>query len=167
MLSSEFIPQIALAAAGIVAVLGLLLFRASGHRAAAVLLGAVLVLLGAAQLVAQAEHISARQRALDDVGAATPIAQRERFVSSTACRACHPGNYGSWHDSFHRTMTQLATPAAVVGNFENQRVVARGRTYLLEHRGDEYWVEMADPDVDHDRRQAGALESKEAPATVR
>ncbi|MCZ6560865.1 MAG: hypothetical protein O6931_08260, partial [Gammaproteobacteria bacterium] len=37
---------------------------------------------------------------------------QDGFVSSTACRACHPGNYQSWHDSFHRTMTQAAVPDA-------------------------------------------------------
>ena len=30
------------------------------------------------------------------------------YVSSDTCRSCHPGNYASWHDSFHRTMTQVA-----------------------------------------------------------
>ena len=32
------------------------------------------------------------------------------YVSSTACRACHPAQYDAWHGSFHRTMTQVATP---------------------------------------------------------
>jgi hypothetical protein len=167
MLSGPFLAQIAIAAAAVGAVLLLLLRRAGGHRRAAALLGAVLIVLGAAQLFALSTRTGARQRSLDDLHAATPIAQRESFASSTACQACHPGNYASWHDSFHRTMTQLATPAAVVGNFEDQRVVARGRTYLLERRGDEFWVEMADPDVEHERRQAGALESREAPPVVR
>jgi hypothetical protein len=37
------------------------------------------------------------------------------YVTSNASRACHPGNYASWHASFHRTMTQVATPASLVG----------------------------------------------------
>jgi hypothetical protein len=36
-------------------------------------------------------------------------------VTSNACRACHPGNYASWHTSFHRTMTQVATAATLFG----------------------------------------------------
>src|ERR1700741_2882696 len=30
----------------------------------------------------------------------------EGYVSSRACKACHPEEYGSWHRSYHRTMTQ-------------------------------------------------------------
>src|SRR5687767_10698287 len=30
------------------------------------------------------------------------------YVSSDSCRACHPKEYRSWHDSYHRTMTQYA-----------------------------------------------------------
>src|SRR5215469_3555450 len=30
------------------------------------------------------------------------------YVSSDRCLACHPDEYHSWHQSFHRTMTQLA-----------------------------------------------------------
>jgi predicted CXXCH cytochrome family protein len=42
-------------------------------------------------------------------------------VGSSACRACHPGNYRSWHRTFHRTMTQEATAASVLGNFGGAR----------------------------------------------
>ena len=31
---------------------------------------------------------------------------------SASCRACHPAQWQSWHDSWHRTMTQRASPAA-------------------------------------------------------
>src|SRR6266446_6334783 len=34
------------------------------------------------------------------------------YATSSACRACHAENYTSWHGSFHRTMTQVATPAS-------------------------------------------------------
>ena len=35
-------------------------------------------------------------------------------MTSNTCRACHLDNYASWHASFHRTMTQVATPATVL-----------------------------------------------------
>jgi len=79
------------------------------------------------------------------------------YVSSDRCQACHPGNYASWHASFHRTMTQRATPAAVLGRFEGQRLEAKGRHYRLERRGDEYWVEMTDPDWEADLIDRGVL----------
>ncbi len=67
------------------------------------------------------------------------------YVSSSTCRACHPNNYASWHASWHRTMTQVATPQSVVGDFDGTEW-AYGRSYRLERRGDEFWVELDDPD---------------------
>src|ERR1051325_6873545 len=52
-------------------------------------------------------------------GAAAPPENRpiqseiSGYVASNACRACHIGNYQSWHGSFHRTMTQVATAAVL------------------------------------------------------
>jgi predicted CXXCH cytochrome family protein len=66
------------------------------------------------------------------------------FTSSARCRACHPAEYASWHRSFHRTMTQPATPEAVLGSFD--RVLEdRGFTQRLERRGDQFWAEIPDP----------------------
>ena len=58
------------------------------------------------------------------------------FVSSDACRACHPDAYHAWHRSFHRTMTQRATPASVLGSFDGVELEDRGFTTRLERRGD-------------------------------
>lgn len=68
------------------------------------------------------------------------------YVSSDSCRSCHPDQYTSWHQSYHRTMTQVATPASVRGDFENVTLRLRDETFHLQRRGDEYWVEMMDPD---------------------
>ena|SRR5438128_582699 len=35
------------------------------------------------------------------------------YATSSACRTCHVENYTSWHGSFHRTMTQVATPTSL------------------------------------------------------
>ncbi len=64
------------------------------------------------------------------------------FVGSEACRSCHPDQYSSWYASFHRTMTQPATPDTVLGSFDQVRLEDRGEVYNLERRGDEFWVEM-------------------------
>src|SRR5689334_16565617 len=42
------------------------------------------------------------------------------FVSSASCRSCHPREYASWHASYHRRMTQPATPDAVKGTFDGK-----------------------------------------------
>lgn len=67
------------------------------------------------------------------------------YVSSDQCRACHPSEYESWHRTYHRTMTQLATPESVVGDFNGVQLEFLGKQYELEQRGDEFWVEMDDP----------------------
>src|SRR5512134_3448195 len=60
------------------------------------------------------------------------------YVSSNACRACHPAQYSAWHASFHRTMTQVATPDSVRANFNGVRVDAvAGNPIALERRGNE------------------------------
>src|SRR4029077_3640259 len=68
----------------------------------------------------------------------------DRYVSSRTCRACHPSQYASWHASYHRTMTQAATPQSVATSFESVRVEAGAMA--LEQRGDELWAEFDDPD---------------------
>src|SRR5215475_7423281 len=62
-----------------------------------------------------------------------PIAAQEGdYVTSNSCRACHPGNYASWHTSFHRTMTQVATPATLIPDARNIELSFAGRQYKLE-----------------------------------
>ena len=70
----------------------------------------------------------------------------QEFVSSDACRKCHPEHYSTWHDTYHRTMTQVVTPETVVAPFDDIELESRGRTYRLERRGDEFWVQAADAD---------------------
>ncbi len=62
------------------------------------------------------------------------------YASSDTCRSCHPGQYASWHRSFHRTMTQVATPRAVVAPFTSQVLTERGRSFQLARRGEGFYV---------------------------
>jgi hypothetical protein len=71
------------------------------------------------------------------------------FVSSQTCKACHPSEYATWHDSYHRTMTQVATPESVAANFNGVQVNdVPGRPMLLEQRGNQLWAEIDDMDWD-------------------
>ncbi|MGH0028472.1 MAG: multiheme c-type cytochrome, partial [Myxococcota bacterium] len=70
---------------------------------------------------------------------------REGYVSSKTCASCHPGQHESWSASYHRTMTQVATPETVAGDFDDVRLEFHGASYHLQRRGDEFWVEMDDP----------------------
>jgi hypothetical protein len=69
------------------------------------------------------------------------------YVSSEACKACHPHEYETWRQSYHRTMTQVATSDSVVADFENVEVrEAPGRPMRLERRGTQLWATLDDPD---------------------
>ena len=64
------------------------------------------------------------------------------YTKASACMECHDEQYASWHDSYHRTMTQLATTKSVMGNFKNQTVTFNGRTYQMTEDGDLCWVDL-------------------------
>ena len=44
------------------------------------------------------------------------------YVSSHACRECHAHNHETWSASYHRTMTQIASPETVLASFANKTV---------------------------------------------
>ncbi len=71
----------------------------------------------------------------------------DEYVSSDRCRACHPRQYDTWFTSYHRTMTQKATPDAILGDIDNVTVQAFGRDFRLSRRSDVFWVNMYDPDL--------------------
>lgn len=115
--------------------------RARGVRAAA---WTLVLLCGLAAGVSWGTRASTADPALQ---AALPAARRtDGFVSSATCRACHPGEYHSWHASFHRTMTQRATPQTVLGDFADVTLTDRGVTSRLQRRGDEFFIAMPDAD---------------------
>lgn len=67
------------------------------------------------------------------------------FASSNTCRSCHPRHYATWHDSYHRTMTQAATPETVLADWDDVTLEDRGHTTRLTRRGDAMWAEVPDP----------------------
>ncbi|MCA9290531.1 MAG: hypothetical protein KDA25_05350, partial [Phycisphaerales bacterium] len=148
---SLVLQSLVLSGAVIALVLLLLLDRRVGRgRAAAAV--ALLVLVAVIGGLVYARQTQSRVRSGAHLVAKTPelFDATSGFVRSTTCRACHPGQYATWHATFHRTMTQLATPDAVVGDFDDRRLENRGRTYHLTRRGDEFWVNLVDPDAEHD-----------------
>ena len=67
-------------------------------------------------------------------------APNNAYTSSQTCRACHPSEYQSWHDSYHRTMTQLAKPGAVLAKWHGTKLPLGQATLHLEQKRDEFWV---------------------------
>ena len=73
---------------------------------------------------------------------------RDGYVSSQTCKACHPDQYATWHASYHRTMTQAATPDTAATSFDGVTVDGvHGRPMHLQRRGAELWAEFDDPDA--------------------
>lgn len=75
------------------------------------------------------------------------------YVSSNACRGCHPGEHASFARTFHRTMTQDANARTVLAPFERRgergdEVFHDGKRVVLttgSHREQAYWVAGARP----------------------
>lgn len=81
----------------------------------------------------------------DPAALGRPVRTRELgYVSSDTCRTCHPREHATWHRSYHRTMTQVVNPETVLSDW-NTTLQVRGRDYRLYRVGDEYWVDMVDP----------------------
>jgi hypothetical protein len=69
------------------------------------------------------------------------------YTSSKSCQACHPDQYNTWYASYHRTMTQVATPETARANFDGVTVAGvHGRPMTLTRRGTELRAEFDDPD---------------------
>lgn len=66
------------------------------------------------------------------------------YATSDACRDCHVEQHSSWYASYHRTMTQRATPESVLAPFGGETIESRGRSYRLFRDGDEFFVDAVD-----------------------
>ncbi|MDG2408810.1 MAG: C cytochrome precursor [Pirellulales bacterium] len=91
-----------------------------------------------------------RPRFTEMLNAHRPIVVREKnYIGAEKCRACHPDNYASWHDSYHRTMTQVATADAAATSFEDVVLEfansAVGKV-TLRQEGENLWAEFEDKD---------------------
>ena len=63
-------------------------------------------------------------------------------MGSDTCRSCHPHQHATWHASYHRTMTQVASPETVIPSFDKIGWKLNGLNYRLEKHDDEILAEM-------------------------
>lgn len=75
------------------------------------------------------------------------IGREKDFVSSDTCQSCHPGEYHSWHRTYHRTMTQLATDDNIEGVFDGTEIISHGMKYTVFRSNEMNMVRMPDPDL--------------------
>lgn len=71
------------------------------------------------------------------------------FVSSERCKACHIEEYSSWKESYHRTMTQVASSKSVKGPFNGMKWNLHGGTYRAFKRAGRFWADL--PGTNHTR----------------
>jgi predicted CXXCH cytochrome family protein len=107
------------------------------------------ILLGAAT-IAGAITLSKRQetrvKSAKERIETTPVGDRgEGYVRSETCASCHPREYQTWHKSYHRTMTQVASPENVLGKFNDVELEWAGSHYKLSKNDEGFFVEMDDP----------------------
>jgi hypothetical protein len=67
---------------------------------------------------------------------------RDGYVGAKECKACHPGEHNSWTNSWHRTMTQVASPISVFGDFSGVDLEWQGWKTRLERRGDKFYANV-------------------------
>ncbi|MBI3884492.1 MAG: C cytochrome precursor [Opitutae bacterium] len=98
--------------------------------------GAAVLLAASTALVAQAgfapDSPAPANRPVKVLGAG--------YVSSDACRSCHPGNYASWHDSYHRTMTQVADATNIPAALDGFERAFDGWDYRVERSDGRFFV---------------------------
>jgi hypothetical protein len=67
------------------------------------------------------------------------------YVGSNACKECHKREHETWHASYHRTMTQVASEQSVVGNFDDVELESYGQVFHLWKDETGHWVEFDNP----------------------
>jgi predicted CXXCH cytochrome family protein len=88
------------------------------------------------------------------------LTHNEQFASSTSCQECHPKQYMSWHRSYHRTMTQAASPENFVGRFDGTQIDSNGLLYRVFMRNGQFWADMPDPDEMLNRQRTYELKTQ-------
>jgi predicted CXXCH cytochrome family protein len=76
------------------------------------------------------------------------------YIGSQSCVECHKDEHASWHRTYHRTMTQVASRDSVQADFNNVVLTNNNTRFTLFKKPeapDEYWVRMQplnDPTAD-------------------
>ncbi len=122
--------------------------KTKGDRITSLLIAGGFILAGALAISSIWAALLARDHGetVKTLESVLPKMRDDHYVSSNKCQSCHPGEYDSWHKTFHRTMTQPATAEAVLGEFDGTMVISEGLEYRVYQKDGEYWAEMPDPE---------------------
>lgn len=81
------------------------------------------------------------------LAAFAPALQAE-WAGSETCHTCHRDRYSTWHQTYHRTMTQEARPDNVQGRFDGRPIRAWGMDVRPVRRGDRFFFDYYTPGTD-------------------
>ena len=104
-------------------------------------LGLGLVALGGWQVVATLRDPVGRVPA----GGFDALRAGAAYRTSSTCAPCHLDHVASWRRTFHRTMTQQATPLAIEAPFDGRPVEVMGVRSVPRRRGDAFFLDTLDP----------------------
>lgn len=71
---------------------------------------------------------------------ALPEGETAQYVGRATCARCHPNEVALWTGSDHDRAMDRATPATVLGNFDNQKLDHFGVLSTMFRRGDQYFM---------------------------
>ena len=71
----------------------------------------------------------------------------KEYSGSSSCRECHLNEHKSWHDSYHRSMTQIMSPQTVKAAFDGQSYTFGNERFTMYKRSDEYWTTIESLDA--------------------
>lgn len=113
-------------------------------RSGAALVQACAIALAVGAVAATVVEHRTRGRAREQAERHRPVESRALgYVSSRSCRPCHLEQYTSWHDSYHRTMTQPATPESVHAPFDGRTLTDVLHRVTLSREGDAFFADGA------------------------
>jgi len=73
------------------------------------------------------------------------------YVGSERCKACHQTEYDRWQGSHHAAAMAVARDGTVLGDFQDARLVHRGKTWRFFRDGQKFMVHAEGPDAEmHD-----------------
>ena len=101
-------------------------------------MAAAAVLAGVGGSVWGARHVAADLDTPRDLHAI-------EHVGSAQCRRCHEEHYASWHRTFHRTMTQEASEASVLGDFDGAELEYLGVVARMARDGGRFRITFEGP----------------------
>ena len=84
-----------------------------------------------------------------------PDYRTNEYRTSQTCKSCHADHYHTWHDTYHRTMTQDVTEESVLGRFDGEQISVSGYAVRPFRRNGRWFMSLVDPDWEQQEFLAG------------